>query len=161
MIKKILVFLLALLLLIQFFHPVKNNTAVLPEHTIAAVFPVPAGVKDILVASCNDCHSNNTVYPWYTKLQPVDWWLNNHVKEGKAELNFDEFAAYSLRRQYRKMEEIIKQVKEDEMPLSSYTWIHKNAILSAPQKQELIVWADNIRTVMQKKYPADSLVRKK
>jgi len=161
MVKKILVFLLVALVLIQFFHPKKNMAASVPANNIAAINPMPEDVKKILEVSCNDCHSNNTVYPWYSKIQPVDWWMNNHVKEGKGEINFDEFATYSLRRQYKKMDEIIKQVKEEEMPLNSYTWIHKNAILSADQKQVVIAWAEGIRASMQQKYPPDSLAKKK
>jgi len=161
MVKKILVFLVAVLVIIQFFHPKKNESVGLPANSIAAVFVVPDSVKKILAVSCNDCHSGHTVYPWYSKIQPVDWWLNNHINEGKKELDFDEFASYRPRRQYKKMEEIIKQVKEDEMPLNSYTWIHKDAILTADQKQALITWAEMNRTLMEQKYPRDSLIRKK
>ena len=161
MVKKILVFLVAVLVIIQFFHPKKNESVALPANSVAAVFAVPDSVKKILAVSCNDCHSGHTVYPWYSKIQPVDWWLNNHINEGKKELDFDEFASYRPRRQYKKMEEIIKQVKEDEMPLNSYTWIHKDAILTADQKQALITWAEMNRTLMEQKYPRDSLIRKK
>jgi len=161
MVKKILAILLILLIIVQFFHPKKNETVASPANSIAAVFAVPDNVKKILAVSCNDCHSGQTAYPWYSKVQPVDWWLNNHIIEGKKELNFDEFASYRPRRQYKKMEEIIKQVKEDEMPLNSYTWIHKDAILTADQKQTLITWAEMNRTLMEQKYPLDSLVKKK
>jgi len=161
MVKKILVFLVAVLVIIQFFHPKKNESVTLAANSIAAVFVVPDSVKKILAVSCNDCHSGHTAYPWYSKIQPVDWWLNNHINEGKKELDFDEFASYRPRRQYKKMEEIIKQVKEDEMPLNSYTWIHKDAILTADQKQALITWAEMNRTLMEQKYPRDSLIRKK
>jgi len=161
MIKKILVILLVVLVIIQFFHPAKNMAAPVAANTISAVYPVPDNVKNILAASCNDCHSNNTIYPWYSKIQPVDWWMGGHVDEGKRELNFDEFATYSPRRQYNKLEDLIKEVKDDGMPLDSYTWIHKNAILSADQKQVLISWADGIRAEMKQKYPADSLIKKR
>ena len=161
MIKKILIILLIVLVIIQFFHPKKNIATAAPANPVAAVYKVPEEVQKILAASCNDCHTNNTIYPWYSKIQPVDWWLANHVNEGKQELNFDEFASYSARRQYKKMEEVVKEVKEEGMPLDSYTWAHKNAVLSADQKQALITWAEGIRTVMQEKYPADSLVKKK
>ena len=88
------------------------------------------------------------------------WWLNHHVEEGKREINFNEFASYQTRRQYKKMEEIIDQVKEDEMPLSSFTIIHKDAKLSQEQKLVLSSWADGIRKDMELKYPPDSLKRK-
>ena len=156
-----MIVLLIAFIAIQFFHPPKNQAEGAQPGNIASVFPVPENVKSILEKACNDCHSNNTAYPWYSKIQPVDWWMDNHVKEGKRELNFDEYAAKPLRYQYHKMEEIIDQVKKGEMPLNSYTWIHKDAILNAEEKTALTSWANGIRTAMEAKYPMDSLVRKK
>jgi Haem-binding domain len=161
MIKKILVFLLIVLVIMQFFRPKKNSNAAAPANNIAVIYAMPDDVKHLLEAGCNDCHSNNTKYPWYAEVQPVALWLRNHINEGKEEINFDEFATYNLRRQYRKMEEVIKQVKEGEMPLNSYTWVHKEAIFTTAQKQSIISWAESIRTQMEQKYPKDSLIKKK
>jgi Haem-binding domain len=102
---------------------------------------IPADVKNILEKACNDCHSNNTVYPWYTNIQPLGWWINHHVDEGKHEVNFSEFNTYKIRRKLRKFDEIGDEVKEHEMPLSSYTLIHKNAELTAEEQVILINWA--------------------
>lgn len=163
MFRKIFLLLFITLAVIQFFHPDKNtdNTPEADENDISKVHYVPSNVRGILQTSCYDCHSNNTNYPWYAELQPIAWWLDNHIKEGKAELNFNEFAAYSPRRQYRKLEEIIEQVKEDEMPLSSYTLAHKDAVLSKDQKVALTTWASTAMDSMKAHYPADSLLRKK
>jgi hypothetical protein len=162
MIKKILVFLLIALVLIQFFRPKKNIAATAStNNNIAAVYNTPDDVKQVLEVGCNDCHSNNTRYPWYAEVQPVAWWLDDHITEGKKELNFDEFKTYSPRRQYNKLKETIEQVKKGEMPLNSYTWIHKDAILNQEQKDRIINWAQNIRVQMEQTYPKDSLVRKK
>jgi len=98
----------------------------------------------VLQRSCADCHSNNTVYPWYANVQPVAWWLADHVNEGKGELNFDEFLTYSPKKAHHKLEEVIDMIKEGEMPLGSYTWIHRNAILSPAQKEALTTWADGL-----------------
>ena len=154
--------LLAVLIIIQFFHPAKNvsGSSAIVSNDISKVYHVPDNVQVILKASCYDCHSNNTRYPWYSKIQPVAWWLNDHILEGKKEINFSEFALYRIRRQYRKMEEIIKQVKDDEMPLSPYTLIHRNATLSKDQKLSLTNWASAIRDTIKANYPADSLIRK-
>ncbi|HNH22632.1 MAG TPA: heme-binding domain-containing protein, partial [Ferruginibacter sp.] len=111
--------------------------------------------------SCNDCHSNNTVYPWYAEVQPVAWWLNEHIEDGKKDLNFSEFASYRPRRQYKKLEEINELVKENEMPLNSYLWIHKDAKLSDQQKLTLANWVEATRDTLEARYPIDSLVRKK
>jgi hypothetical protein len=161
--KKVLLVLLVILVIIQFIHPQKNtsSTDAMLVNDISKKYNVPDNIHQILQTSCYDCHSNNTVYPWYSKLQPVDWWLNNHIIDGKKEVNFSEFATYRIGRQYKKLEEIMKQVKEDEMPLSSYTFIHKNAILKADQKQALNVWASAIHDSIKTNTPADSLVRKR
>src|SRR3954454_23140652 len=119
-----LIALIVILIVIQFFHPAKNASSTKPANHIAAVYNEPESVSKILDKACNDCHSNNTRYPWYNNIQPVAWWLANHVKEGKQELNFNEFGTYNLRKQYHKLEEVTEQVKEDEMPLGSYTLVH-------------------------------------
>lgn len=161
MIKKILIFLLFALLVIQAFRPEKNLQAEPSSKSIATLYTIPADVKNLLDAGCNDCHSNNTKYPWYSNIQPVAWWLDDHIRDGKKELNLDSFAAYNLRRQYHKMEEVIEMVKEKEMPLESYTWIHKDAKLTDAQRALLTGWSEGIIKAMQQKYPIDSLVRKK
>ena len=91
MIKKILIFLLAALVIIQFIHLKSNKSKGDEPNYIGKVFSVPDDVKSILVKACNDWHSNNTVYPWYCNFQPVDWWTTNHINEGKRRLNFDEY----------------------------------------------------------------------
>jgi len=163
MLKKIMLLLFAALMIIQFFPPEKNTRTGETDivNGIEKVLAVPADVHTILETSCYDCHSNDTEYPWYAEVQPVGWWINHHVKEGKAELNFDEFASYSLRRQYRKLEEINEEVKEGEMPLSSYTLIHKNAALTESQKLAIANWVSASMDFMKSRYPADSLLRKK
>ncbi len=158
--KNLLFLLLAVLVIIQFIHPEKNISSAnaLLTNDISKVYLVPDNMNQILQTSCYDCHSNNTIYPWYSKIQPVAWWLNNHIVEGKREINFSEFATYRIGRQYKKLDEIIKQVKEDEMPLSSYTLIHRNAGLSADQKLAIANWASSIKDSIKIKYPADSLI---
>lgn len=161
MFKKILVFLLVVLIVIQFFRPKKNISTTASPNNIAAVFNTPDDVKQILAVACNDCHSNNTRYPWYAEVQPIAWWLDDHVRDGKKDLNFDEYKTYSARRKYVRMEQTIDLVKKKEMPLSSYTWIHKDAILTSEQQEKLFSWAQGIRTIMEQSYPKDSLIRKK
>lgn len=161
MYRKILLVLLLVFIIIQFIHPSKNISKGEQPNNIAHAFNVPAEVKTILDKACMDCHSNNTRYTWYFKIQPVDWWLARHINEGKRELNFDEYTNRSLRYQYHKMESTVDQVKEGEMPLKSYLWVHKDAILTEQEKTTLINWAQGIMNEMKAKYPADSLVRRK
>jgi len=161
MLKKILLFLLIVFVVIQFIHPKPNKAPADQPNYIGKSFAIPGDVKTILQKACYDCHTNNTRYPWYSNIQPVDWWLTNHIHEGKKKLNFDEYTGKRLRYQYGKMDETIDLVKKGEMPLNSYTWIHKDAILTEDEKNKLIGWAEGIMDTLKAKYPLDSLIRKK
>jgi len=159
--KYIGLFLLAALIIIQFFRPERNRKEGDAVNHINKVYSTPEDVTVILKKACYDCHSNNTRYPWYANIQPAAWWMNDHIIEGKREINFDEYSSRPLRFQYKKMDELIEQIKENEMPLQSYTWIHKDAILTEVEKNTLINWANSIRNTMEANYPKDSLERKK
>ncbi len=159
--KKILLILLIGFILIQFFRPKKNISAQTSRNDISTLYAVPGDVKVILDKACYDCHSNNTTYPWYAEIQPVAWWLDDHVVEGKSHLNYSEFASYNLRRQYHKLEETEEMIKEKHMPLDSYLWMHKDAELSDAERQKLAEWSVGIRKQMEAKYPIDSLIKKK
>lgn len=161
MFRKIMLVLLFALVVIQFIRPKRNKTTGNRPNYIGNSFNMPADVKTILAKACYDCHSNNTRYPWYSNFQPVLWWMNGHIKKGKKGLNFDEYTNKSLRFQYHKMEDIIEQIKEGEMPLNSYTWIHKDAILKQEEKKAILDWANSVMDTMKAKYPIDSLIRKK
>lgn len=162
MIKKILLFLLAVLLVLQAFRPKKDNLG--PSPTAANMnnfVNVPADIDQLLKTSCYDCHSNQTTYPWYANIQPVGWWLDDHVDEGKKELNFDDFGNYNLRRQYHKVEEIAELVEQGEMPLPSYTIVHTDAKLTEEQKKQVSAWTLQVLDAYKAKYPLDSLMRRK
>lgn len=135
-----------LLVGIQFIRPTKNLGEVESSTDISHVVKVPENVQGLLALACNDCHSNKTTYPWYSEVMPFGWWLNHHVEEGKEHLNFSEFATYTKKRQDHKLEEIGEEVKEHEMPLESYLWIHKEAKLSDAQMAELLEWVNKART---------------
>jgi hypothetical protein len=144
--KKLLIVLFVIFIVIQFFRPAKNIAADASsfKNDITTIYTIPDSVHNILQASCYDCHSNNTLYPWYNNIQPVAWWLNRHIQNGKRALNFSEFATYTVQRKYKKLNGIIKEIGSDGMPLSSYTLIHRYAILSPKQKDLLISWATTI-----------------
>lgn len=153
--------LLAALIAIQFIHPKRNKATGPQPNYIGSVYAVPEDVKSIMARACNDCHSNNTRYPWYSYVQPVHWWLNKHVVEGKRKINYDEYTNRPLRYQYHKLEETIEMVKEGEMPLNSYTWTHKDAKLTDEEKAKITGWAQSVMDTMKARYPIDSLIRKK
>ena len=155
--KKILISLGVILLLLQFVRPTKNLSDDQSQH-LNTKYAVPEDVQAILTTACNDCHSNKTVYPWYAEIQPVGLWLANHVNEGKRHLNFSTFASRKIAIQNHKFEEVIEMVKEGEMPMASYTLIHRDAILSDAQRERLTSWAQAMMDTLKVHYPADSLV---
>jgi hypothetical protein len=162
MIKKIFIGLLVVLIVIQFIKPERNlsddNSA-----SVATKYALPQDVNTILQKACNDCHSNKTVYPWYSNIQPVAWWLAGHVNDGKRHLNFSEFTTRPLAIQFHKFEETVEVLEENEMPLESYSWLglHPDARLTDEEKATVISWAKAQMDTMRNTYPADSLVRKK
>ena len=162
MLKKILIGLLVVLVLIQFFRPEKNNSNDL-SHDVSTKYKVPEEVSHILRVACNDCHTNKTNYPWYAQIQPVAWWLNDHVTEGKEHLNFSSFTQLPIAVQNHKFEEVIEVIDENEMPLESYTYLglHPEAKLTEDQKTTLKNWAREQMDLLKQTYPADSLVMKR
>ena len=159
--KTLLIILLIAFIIIQFIRPIKNAGEEIAANQIAAIQPVPEDVQQILKVSCYDCHSNTTHYPWYSKIQPVAWFLNDHIVEGKKEVNFSIFATYPIYRRYKKFKEIAKEVKDGDMPLFSYTLLHQDASLNTDKKLLIENWAANAMKEMEAKYPADSLVKPK
>jgi hypothetical protein len=144
-IKKMLLTLLIIFIGIQFIRPVRNESEQVLPTDITKIYNVPDNVFNALKISCYDCHSNNTNYPFYVNIEPVAWMMNNHIKNGKDKLNFSDFGTYSRRRQISKLRSIISQIKEDKMPLSFYTLIHKDAILSIVDKALIIDWSNKTK----------------
>ena len=135
---------------IQFVPTDLNQSDTVPKTDFLLVNNTQENISALLQESCYDCHSNNTEYPWYNKVQPVAWFLEDHINEGKEELNFNEWDAYSNRRKNSKLKSIISQVKDDEMPLASYTLIHKDAKLSNSEKTLIIDYMKNLKETFQK-----------
>tara|TARA_R110002073_G_scaffold295704_1_gene461636 strand:- start:15311 stop:15763 length:453 start_codon:yes stop_codon:yes gene_type:complete len=144
-VKKIALVLLIVFVGIQFIPTSRNQSDTVPSTDFMRVNKVPENIQKKLEGSCYDCHSNNTQYPWYNKIQPVAWLLEDHIKEGKAELNFNEWDDLSNRRKNSKLKSIISQIEDGEMPLSSYTLIHGDAIFSDTEKQEIIKWMTQLK----------------
>ena len=145
MLKKILkiaaIVIVAALIVVQFIRPDFTNPPVNEAETLEASVQVPENIRAIMKRSCSDCHTNTTVYPWYSQISPVSWWLKNHIDEGRRELNFSVWATYQPKRKAKKLEEVCEQINEKEMPLPSYTWVHRDAILSAEESKVLCDWA--------------------
>ncbi len=152
-----LIVLLVALVIIQFFRPSKNISEGTAVNDITTKYAIPDSLQATFKVACNDCHSNNSRYPWYWSLQPVAWFLNGHINEGKKHLNFSIFTSYKIGRQYKLFDEINKEVKGGDMPLTSYTLIHRDAVLSDAQKLQIANWTAASRKQIKSLYPPDSL----
>lgn len=104
-----------------------------------------AAVADLMARACADCHTNQTEWPWYSRVAPVSWWLADHVRDGREELNLSRWGAMDAERQDHKLEELIEKVEEEEMPLRSYTVAHSQARLTSAEREVLIRWARSLR----------------
>jgi hypothetical protein len=135
LLPKILLGLGVVLVLIQFVRPEQTNPPVTGD--IAA----PPEVAKVLRKSCYDCHSNETTWPWYSKVAPVSWLVTRDVNEGRKELNFSEWQSFADKRKDKKFEEIADEVGEGEMPMAIYLPMHPEAKLSDAEKTLLVEWA--------------------
>lgn len=138
MIGWLAVLVVAIVLVIQVIPVERNVSTVPPGQSFEKTEKVPANVAAILKVSCYDCHSNNTRYPWYSELQPGAWFMAQHIKKGRDELNFDEFNNYSKRRKKAKIKSVISQIEKEEMPLRSYLLLHPDAGLTPNKKKVLL-----------------------
>jgi len=143
--KKLGLLLLILFVIAQFFSPEKNegNTEDLNAF-LNETKPSPE-VQKILETTCFDCHSSHTNYPWYDKITPVNYWLAEHVEDGRKHLDFSKWSDYSVKRKDHKFEEIAEEVEEHKMPLPSYTWTHSEANLTQDQIKAIVDWVNQVR----------------
>lgn len=143
--KKVGIVLFLVLIAIQFYQPALNqNPGQDYTNDFLVTTDAPTNISKLIKTSCYDCHSNNTQYLWYDYIQPARMFVETHITDGKKELNFNEFGSYSNRKQQSELEAISKQIKSGDMPLSSYTLLHHDAILNEAQKQETITWINSI-----------------
>lgn len=120
---------------IQFVPVDRSNPPVETE------IPAPANVRAILRRACYDCHSNEPVWPWYSRVAPVSWLVASDVHEAREEVNFSAWNRIPVERQAGKLEKISEEVEEGEMPLWSYQLLHGDAVLSAEDRTALQSWA--------------------
>ena len=148
-VKRIALALLVILVAIQFYRPEKNIAEKGHDMVfIAETKPQPELVT-LLKQACYDCHSNNTVYPWYNNIAPVSYWLADHVTDGKKHLNFSDWESYSIKKKDHKLEEVVEMVEDVEMPLNEYTWTHEEARLTEEQREAIIAWAKKTRELYE------------
>jgi len=129
-------------LLIQLYRPDRTNPPIVQAETLEATTNVPENVRAILKRSCNDCHSNETVYPWYSNVAPMSWGLAFHVEEGRLEMNYSVWNTYPAKKKRHKFDETCEQVTSGAMPHNQYLRLHSEAQLSEEDKKILCDWAE-------------------
>lgn len=143
--NKILLIGLIILVGIQFIPVQPNYSETFSKDDIIEATKAPTDIAIMLKSSCYDCHSNHTRYPWYDQIAPVSWWVASHIRDAKEELNFSEWDNYSPKKKKHKLEEIIEETEEGEMPLRSYLWTHGDAKLSKEQINQLKTWINSLQ----------------
>jgi hypothetical protein len=129
---------------IQFIPVQPNETEPVTTADFIEYYQPPIAIGNIIRSSCYDCHSNQTKYPWYSNIQPIGWLLQNHISEGKSELNLSEFGNQSNRMKQMKLKSIISQINDGEMPLQSYLLLHSEAKLDSLKKASLVKYFDSL-----------------
>lgn len=139
--KIILVLFFAVFASMQLFRIDRTNPPIDVAATLDKAVVVSPDITILLARSCNDCHSNLTRYPWYSNIQPAAWFLRDHIDTGRSELNFSEFATYPKQKQQRTLEKICDEIRSNRMPLPSYTYLHRTAVLTESEKDALCNWS--------------------
>ena len=144
-VKKILISVSIVLVVAQFFGPKKNDGDLTTVAAFMEETKPPEDVKKILETTCFDCHSAKSTYPWYNAITPLNYWLDEHIQDGKKHLNFSKWNEYSLKKKEHKMDELHEEVEEGEMPLNSYTWTHSEANLTSAQIAAVVTWGKKVQ----------------
>src|SRR5690554_1327682 len=137
-IKKIGFIFLVVFIIAQFFGPEKNQGDTTSVDAFLLDTNPPEVVQQILKSSCFDCHSDYSRYPWYNNITPVNYWIADHIKDGKKHLNLSKWNDYSDKKKDHKLDELIEMVEEKEMPLPSYLYTHDEAKLSQEQIEAVV-----------------------
>jgi hypothetical protein len=116
----------------------RNNPPVDPRIALA----LPPDVAPLLRASCFDCHSNETRWPWYTYVAPLSWFISQHVHEAREHMNFSTWGDYNPQKQSDLLGDIGDVITDGEMPLPSYLQLHPEARLTPAQAQTIVRWSD-------------------
>jgi hypothetical protein len=144
--KRILLILGIIFLLMQLFpvdRSIPENTD--PKKDFFALVQAEPEMMERIKASCYDCHSHESTYPWYAYVAPFSWIIQDHVNEGREHLNFSLWADYSQKEQMHKLEEAVEEVEKGEMPLKGYLTYHKEARFDLDERQELLAFLNQLR----------------
>ncbi len=144
--KRVVIALIVVVVAIQFYRPARSNPPYVSSQAIDSNTRITVQVQAIFKHSCNDCHSNATVWPWYSNVAPVSWFVIDHVNEGRRVMNLSEWGRHDTDWQSRRLRQICNEVQDGAMPLNSYTPMHPGSKLSAEDKKTLCDWTNAERT---------------
>jgi hypothetical protein len=144
-VKQIGIAIILLFVVIQFVPVDKQNPPLNPSQTIYATQTVPPEVRNVFESSCNDCHSDETRWPWYAHIAPASWIVAHDVHEGRKEMNFSEWGKYSTEKEEDKLEEICEQVVNGDMPESKYAFVHRKSKPTEAQRNAVCKWTEDAR----------------
>ena len=134
--------LVTILIVIQFIQPEQNRASVYQKEDMLVVSAPPEHIEALIRTACYDCHSNQTVYPWYAKISPVSWYLHNHIREGKEDMNFSDYGHLEKVDKIGVLVDFCEVLEAGTVPLQSYMLQHKNARLSQEEKETLCEWSE-------------------
>ena len=141
-VKRIALALAAVFLLAQFVQPKRTNPPVVASRSLEAHVQVPQDVAPILKRACGDCHSNETVWPWYSHVAPVSWLVTDDVNEGRSHINLQDWEAQENPKEASEhLTLICKEVREKGMPPFSYRLMHSESRLSAQDMDTICSWS--------------------
>jgi hypothetical protein len=135
---------LGLLAAIQLIRPARTNPPTDPARTLDARLPISTEVSSILKRACRDCHSNDTVWPWYSNVAPASWIVIDHVRSGRRHFNYSDWAGYAPDKTRKLLQDICDEVSEGSMPMGSYTLVHRDARLSDADRQAICAWTASL-----------------
>ena len=137
--------LLAALMVSQFIPVDRHNPSIDPSKTIYATEKLPAPVQAVFTRSCQNCHSNQTVWPWYSYVAPVSWMIASDVHGARKKMNFSEWGGYPANKREEKLEEICEQLTNGDMPDLKYTLLHRGARITAEERAAVCQWTEDSR----------------
>lgn len=143
--KKVILIVIGIFVVIQFFTIDKTNPTSDPQQDFIAITNPPVEIGSMIKSSCYDCHSYHTKYPWYSNVAPVSWLLKSHVNDGRNHLNFSIWPEYKEAKKEHKVNECIEVINSGEMPMKGYVMLHSEAGLSDAQRNQLVGWLESIK----------------
>lgn len=132
---------IVLFVLAQFVPVDRSNPPSDPRQSLVATHEPPQAVATVLERTCHDCHSNDTKWPWYSRVAPASWLVARDVHTGRSHMNFSEWARLDTRRRARRLDEICDAVTDGWMPLGNYLRLHPNARLTPTEIEAVCGWA--------------------